>query len=276
MNKKPVCLHFHIFKNAGSTVDGALARGFGRAFCAFDGPAPGSRIGPEAILVHLRGHPSAKVLSSHQFRFPLPESARNTFHPVFFVRHPIDRALSVYSFEKRQGGITPGSRMAEKYPIAEYIRRRLDQGVTTVVADFQTSLLSFGAGELPARAVTAADRERAFGHLESAFVVGVVERLDESLVCAEEAFGNLFGPVDLACPPRNVSHDRAETLVRRLEAGRHQLGLVLENELNSRNKNDFTLHIRAGEELDRRIASLSGFEGKLAAFRERCARIGRR
>ncbi len=274
MKKKPVCLHFHIFKNAGSTVDGALAKSFGRTFFAFDGPAPGSRIGPEAILTYLGKHPSAEVLSSHQFRFPLPESARYAFHPVFFVRHPIDRALSVYSFEKRQGGITPGSRMAGKYSIAGYMRRRLDQGETTVVADFQTSLLSFGAGESPARAVTAADRERAFRNLESSFVVGVVERLDESLVCAEEAFGNVFGPVDLACPPRNVSRDRAGTIDRRLEAGREQLGATLEDELNLRNSNDFDLYVRAGEELDRRIASLSGFEGKLAAFRERCARVG--
>jgi len=229
--KRSVCVHFHIFKNAGSTVDWAFERKLGRAFRTVDGDAPGDRLGPREIERFVHEHPSTRYLSSHQFRFPLPVMKRVEFFPIFFIRHPIDRALSVYAFEKRQGGITPGSRRAERTTLAEYTRWRLDQGATTVLTDFQTSVLSFGADENPGRPVERTDMGRAEQNLGACSVVGVVERLDESLVCAEHALEGLFKGIDLAYVPQNVTRGRPVTIDERLDRGRTELGTALMDEL---------------------------------------------
>jgi len=275
MVKRSVCVHFHIFKNAGSTVDWAFERKLGRAFRTVDGAAPGDRLGADAIENFLRKHPATRYLSSHQFRFPLPVMKRTLFLPILFIRHPIDRALSIYAFEKRQGGITPGSRKAEQTTPAEYTRWRLDQGAVAVLADFQTSVLSFEAGEAPGRPIEPADVRRAERNLASCAVVGVVERLDESLVCAEHALEPHFKDIDLAYVPQNVTRGRPATIEDRLELGRATLGSSLMDELTERNGNDTHLCLKANEILDSRLDSIPDCERRLADFKARCARLVR-
>lgn len=273
MKKQPVCLHFHIFKNAGSTVDWALRRTLRSKFATTDGPGPGDRLGPDAVLRFMENHPKISALSSHQFRFPLPESDRHAYYPILFIRHPVDRALSIYRFERRQGGVTPGSRKAEESTLPEYVRWRLDQGSVSVLADFQTSVLSYTATDPPARPLTEADLALAASNLRACLVPGVVEKLDESLVCAEEALRPLLGRVDLAYVPQNVSGGRAAALSARLERGRADLGAALADELTARNACDFRLHDLATAELATRTASIPDFESKLAHFRKRCAKL---
>jgi len=275
MLKRSVSIHFHIFKNAGSTVDWAFERKLGRAFRTVDGDAPGDRLGPAAIERFLTGHPLIRYLSSHQFRFPLPAMKRIEFLPIVFIRHPVDRALSVYAFEKRQGGITPGSRKAEQTSLADYTRWRLDQGAVTVLADFQTSVLSFGADEDPVRPITRADVQRADENLAACTVVGVVERLDESLVCAEYALEPHFKNIDLAYVPQNVTKGRPATIEERLDQARATLGAPLMDELTERNRNDTRLHLGANQLLDTRLGSIPDLEGRLADFKTRCARLAR-
>lgn len=271
--KRSICLHFHIFKNAGSTVDWAFERKLGRAFRTADGDSPGDRLGADFIEGFLKKHPSTRYLSSHQFRFPLPEMKRVEFLPILFLRHPIDRALSIYAFEKRQGGITPGSRKAEKTTPAEYTRWRLDQGATSVLADFQTSVLSFRADEDPGRPIERPDVERAERNLAACAVVGVVERIDESLVCAEYALDGLFKGISLAYVSQNVTRGRPATIEDRLARGRDELGASRMDELIERNHNDTRLHLLANQLLDTRIASIPDFERRLADFRSRCTRL---
>jgi hypothetical protein len=101
-----------------------------------------------------------------------------------------------------------------------------------------------------------------------------VEKLDESLVCAEEALRPLLGDVvDLAYVPQNVSGDREADLAARLEKGRADLGVALTDELTARNENDFRLHTLASEELAKRTAAIPDFEHKLADFRDRCTQL---
>lgn len=273
MLKRSVCVHFHIFKNAGSTVDWAFERKLGRAFRTVDGDGPGDRLGPTAVERFLQKHPATRYLSSHQFRFPLPEMKRIEFLPILFIRHPIDRALSIYAFEKRQGGITPGSRKAEQTTLADYTRWRLDQGAVAVLADFQTSVLSFEAGEDPGRQIERADVERAERNLAACTVVGVVERLDESLVWAEYVLEPHFKNVDLAYIPQNVTQGRPATIGGRLKRARATLDAPLMDELTERNQNDTHLHLKANELLDTRLRSIPDLARRLADFKIRCAQL---
>ena len=92
-DKKPICLHFHIFKNAGTTIDWILKKNFGKQFVALDHKKPGEILSWKEVLSHIDGQKDVKAFSSHQIRFPLPQSDRYNFLPMIFIREPIDRAF---------------------------------------------------------------------------------------------------------------------------------------------------------------------------------------
>jgi hypothetical protein len=99
----PLLFHYHLFKNAGTSVDEILSRNFGRHWVEQefnDVPTPGSA----SQLVHefLAERPGIKAVSSHTARLPAPELAERVTLPIIFVRHPIDRLKSAYNFEREQ------------------------------------------------------------------------------------------------------------------------------------------------------------------------------
>ena len=57
--------------------------------------------------------------------FPVPKFDDIEVFPVIFVRHPIDRIASAYSFEKKQGADTFGSVLARNTSLKGYIETRL-------------------------------------------------------------------------------------------------------------------------------------------------------
>ncbi len=273
MSPRPIILHFHIFKNAGSTVDWALRRNFESGFVATDGPRPGDRLGPDTILSHIEDSPSTSAISSHQFRFPLPQHPGYRFLPLIFLRQPMDRALSVYNFERRQAEPTPGSLKAKQSSFDDYVAWRLQSGPVSVLANFQTAMLSFRHDESPTRPVAPADRALAERHLRIAIAPGVVERLDESLVCAEQVLQQMLPSIDLCYVRQNVGRDGTSSREERIATARARLGATLADELEARNAEDFRLHAEANRLLDARIKRIDGFAAKLAAFRERCAAL---
>ena len=101
------------------------------------------------------------------------------------------------------------------------------------------------------------------------FIFGVVDRLDESLVLAEERLRHFFNKIDLSYIKQNVSQERADELTERLEAGRAKIGDKLMNELIERNKLDMLLFEYANKELDLRIKKTENFDKKLAELKTR-------
>ena len=102
-----IIIHYHIFKNAGATVDAILRNNFGEACAEYEGSELAAVVKPESMLKYILENPHLKVISSHNARLPVPKHLRLTFYPLIFLRHPIDRIGSMYSFERRQpGGIT--------------------------------------------------------------------------------------------------------------------------------------------------------------------------
>ena len=74
-SKKPVCLHFHIFKNAGTTLDWILDKNFSENHLTLDDLEDrGARLQWDDVLKFLEKNPDVKAFSSHQLRFPIPEN----------------------------------------------------------------------------------------------------------------------------------------------------------------------------------------------------------
>jgi hypothetical protein len=267
VNTRPVICHFHMFKNAGTSLDGALQREFGSAFAEYDGPRANYALSPAEVRAFIEPRPALRAFSSHQVRFPLPEIEEVLWLPAILLRHPLDRAASVYRFERKQRSSSPGATQAKRLDLTGYVRWRLGQGAHNLLCDFQTAFLSSN----PAEGVRRADLAAATARLESAPLAGTVERMDESLACAEPVLHAHLPGLDLSYRMRNVGRDRGSTLAERLAALRTELGDELYAELAARNARDFRLHERANALLDARLAAHAEPAALLAGFAARCA-----
>lgn len=264
-----VLVHFHIFKNGGTSFDHALKREFGRAFAEFDGDKPMHVHHPDEIADYLRAHPKVAALSSHHLRFPLPEMEEVQLLPAFFLRHPMDRMHSIYRYERKQRSSSPGSQHAKKYDFPDYVRWRLDQGKVNLLCNFHTAVLSCNRRLGNKRP----DLELAKANLEAATLCGLVERMEESLAVGEARLRAWFPDLDLATTPQNVAAGRASTLEERLEQSEQACGSALYADVLSRNHLDLQLYAAAEEVLERRIAELQDRESVLSGFRDRCRRL---
>ena len=96
MDRRAVWLHYHYFKNAGTTVEAILELNFQSAFASIHAGKDTGAVGPRQILALLDEHRDVVALSSHHFRPPRPEDERFLFLEICFVRHPLDRLQSIY------------------------------------------------------------------------------------------------------------------------------------------------------------------------------------
>jgi hypothetical protein len=66
-----VVVHYHIFKNGGSTIESILRREFGTGFTMLHGPGPNSILSGDDLGAFLRDY-EVSAISSHHLRYPLP------------------------------------------------------------------------------------------------------------------------------------------------------------------------------------------------------------
>src|SRR5262249_36787208 len=138
---RTVIVHYHIYKNAGTSIDVLLQSYFGSRWGTIEGPYPCSVVRSEVLADYLHRHPRILALSSHQARLPVPQSAVITVYPMVALRHPIDRVESVYLQDRKTGGSTPEAQIAGSSSLAEYVEWRLIDG-GPVIRDFQVVFLS--------------------------------------------------------------------------------------------------------------------------------------
>ncbi len=261
-----VLVHAHIFKNAGTTFDWALKRCFGDAFLDHrdDGEM---RKGAAYLVPFLEANPHIIAMSTHQFRRPSPASATCRIIPVFLIRHPIDRIGSVYEFERRQRPDTAGARMAIKASFNDYLRWRMQPTSGATIRDCHTRYCC----PVPTPVHITDDLlEDAEQYLKHEAVVGVVDRYDESMVCAESRLAAIWPAIDLSYVPQNVSRGDDRSLQQRIDDVKARmnddvLALVAEN-----NRRDMHMYGVANQMLDDSCARITDFDARLQAFRDRC------
>jgi hypothetical protein len=270
---KKVCVHFHIFKNAGSTIDWTLKKNFGSDHITMDDQAksPDEIFEWDRVMRFLKQYPEVKAFSSHIIRFPLPENDLYDFLPMVFIRHPIDRAFSIYSFKKRDTDNAIATIVAKTGSFKEFVEWNLSIKKYTVMKNFQVQYLSRDNYDfIP---INDNDYKLSLTRIQNCFIIGVVDRIDESLVVAEESLKPFFNKIDLSYMKQNVSQDRKGNLNERLAHTKEILGSSLYAELENHNKFDFRLYESANDELNSRIAQIPNFDTKLDNFKERCKKL---
>ncbi|PCJ54499.1 MAG: hypothetical protein COA70_05075 [Planctomycetota bacterium] len=264
-----VLVHFHIFKNGGTTFDHALKREFKGGFVEFDGHAANSVHLPSEVSAFLHTRPKVKALSSHHLRFPLAGDENLKLYGVVFLRHPFDRMHSIYKYERKQKSDSPGSQHAKKFDFPDYIRWRLDQGRSNLLCNYHASILTCN----PREGRRVPDRGLALERLREVAACGTVDQLEVSLALAEQQLRPIFPELNLATTPQNVTVGRKSSLQGRIDEAEKACGGELFAEVAARNELDLELYALASELLRERLAGLENEEACLESYRTRCEQL---
>lgn len=236
--KRPLVVHYHIFKNAGTSVDRMLKANFGDAWVEQEFTSP-LRQRQEDVRAFLAEHPELKGFSSHTAMLPEPVLPDRQIIPVLFVRHPLLRLRSAYDFERKQIADTRGAALAKANDFGGYVEALLDDPRLRQARNFQA--FCFAAGT-PGSA--ADELERASATLERLPFVGLVEAYEASiarLAAVVTPFMPEFKPMILH---ENATAAGDRTSTDRLAALQDELGPALYERLVGENLLDLELFER--------------------------------
>lgn len=234
---KTVIFHYHLFKNAGTSFDDSLQRNFsGNKWVTKEFPyamAPNIRQQKKWI----KDHPEAVCFSSHTAHLTNLTDEETTVIPIIFMRHPIDRIASAYSFEKKQGGDSFGSVLARNTSLAGYIETRLalanDRQCRNFHVDRFCRYVSESEGIELERAKKAVDRLN---------FVGDVGKYDESLENFEMKLKGLgFEEIALKSVKKNVSRV-SKSIEEKMSDLKSEIGEDLFGRLYDANLDDIALY----------------------------------
>jgi len=252
-----VLLHYHLFKNAGSTIEEILAHSFFENFARQDLDAAG-------VLPFLQEHPQTKAISSHQIRYPLPVAPSCVFFDVCFLRDPLDRVRSMYQYsrERPQPG-EPLSDLANRTDLRGFVAELVEK-LPEWANDVQVQLLAHRTGN---------DDPPQEKHLELATEtmlktswLGVVDCFNESVIAGQHFLRPVFPDLDCAQQPVNVSGGLQNSLPARIQKLRNACDEQAFAELLRLNALDLELLKRTRAEVRRRFEMVPNHAARLAAL----------
>lgn len=140
---RTIILHYHLFKNAGTSFDGILKRNFPGQWAQAE--FPGSR-NAARVAEWIAGSPDIVAFSTHTGRGPLPDIPGTRVISALFLRDPIERIRSVYRFERRQSieaeAPSLGAMIARTLDFDGYVQARLAMPGDRQCRNFQVERLS--------------------------------------------------------------------------------------------------------------------------------------
>jgi hypothetical protein len=235
---RTLIVHYHLFKNAGTSVDELLKRNFGGRWAQmeFEG-GPGHERKSVQLVNYLIERPNLLAFSSHTAQLPVPILEGVSIFPIIFVRHPIDRLRSAYSFERVQNADTLGARIAKVNDFAGYLREHLQLPLNRSVRNFQTGRL---ARNEPASA--GSELERASRTLKALPLIGLVEAYDRSIERLEALLKPRFPRFQAVMVHRNATRPEDSSLEERLAAVEHEIGTELFRTICTANADDLEVY----------------------------------
>ncbi|MGV6852728.1 MAG: sulfotransferase family protein [bacterium] len=237
-NKRTIIFHYHLFKNAGTSLDSALKKHLGEdnwATKEFSGPPHKNR---EAVVQWIKETQST-CFSSHTAHLPPPDIDGIEIKPLIFIRHPIDRIASAYAFERKQGGNSFGSVLARNTSFAGYVETRLALPNDSQCRNFHTGRF---AHYFPSSEQT--DQLSQAKHaLEALPFIGIVEYFNESMGRIEQWLRHEgFPNIQLEAVTKNASRSKKHTLEEKLHSIKQDLGETLYQILIEANQDDLSLY----------------------------------
>ena len=268
MTDRNIIVHVHIFKNAGSSFDGALLTNFNGDFVDHREDHL-VRNNKNFLKKYLKENDKVKAFSSHSIYHKAEDFDDVKLHFIYFLRHPIERMKSVYSFEKKQPAEdSSGAEMAKKLDFKEYVAWRMNDDVPATIRNLQTIFL---ASDGPHHRYIEKKFALALENLNSSPLIGVVDRYDESMVVFEEYLKQFFPKIDLSYIRRNVTdNDVTSSLEDKVKAILQQLDEPLRELVRQKNEFDLELYDEANILLNEKIVEIDNFDKKLKNFNERC------
>lgn len=261
-----VVLHYHILKNAGSTVEYALRRAFGERFATLHGPNASSKLHGQDVASFLLSHPEITAISSHHMKYPKPVAPGVVVFDLCVLREPLDRLWSMYKHFRRADPVDDLSRKAKEMDLRAFFGFLLEHN-PHLVNDVQVNVLANGGTYT--RPPDSADLAAALKVARETSVVGVVELFDESLVAAEYFLRPAFPTIRLEYVSQNVSPGAGFQL-------REKVGDAIYQQLQEMNRLDGELVSWASGEVRRRFGLIPDAPARLVAYRGRCATLVQR
>tara|TARA_R110001606_G_scaffold86179_1_gene195026 strand:+ start:1848 stop:2588 length:741 start_codon:yes stop_codon:yes gene_type:complete len=235
---RTVILHYHLFKNAGTSMDATLNRNFPDDLWVTREFPSDPKSNAEQLKQWIIDEPQAICFSSHTAFLPPPEIENVTIIPVIFMRHPIDRIISAYSFERNQRADNFGSTLARNTTLSGYIETRLSMPNDHQCRNFHVEKFSrmFGKGDNPTQRLVNAKKA-----IEALPFVGDVGDFDNSIKRLEALLKDNGLEVDLTAERKNVSR-QPKTIDEKLKSLHESMGDELYNKLMAANKEDLELY----------------------------------
>lgn len=247
MADRSVIIHYHMFKNAGSSVDAILQHNFGDKWVEIEGP-DNKKLTPEMMVEYINANPEVKAISSHTAQVTLPNIPNVNIIPIFFFRHPVGRIQSAYNFERKQDSDAPGAVKAKEVDFPEYLAWRL-------ASPTMTQVVNFHAYRLKDFKKTTYNREgqylrpRALQALKLLPFVGLVERFDESMAKFGELIKPHFPEFDMISARANTNSNPDATIRAKLKSFEESIGRPTFTNLMQLNAIDLELYYHVKETL---------------------------
>ena len=263
-----VLVHYHIMKNAGTTISALLEREFCGAFAEVHGPAAGSMLSASELLDFIKEHPKIQAISSHHARFPVPKQERLHFTYCCFIRHPLDRLHSLYNFFRTSGDCSIVGQLAQSEDVSNFFSQLIDR-FPNYVCNVQTNYLANSGFFL--HAPDREDLRVAIRTMQECTIPGLVHRMDESLTIAEYYLNPLFPSIRLHYSPQNVRRAMDRSIAEKEREFEDACGRRIYSQLRALNQLDMHLVQAVEDEIDRRRELVPSFQIRLADFRRRCS-----
>lgn len=240
MVKRPVIVHFHLFKNAGTSVDRILQQNFSNdEWAEVEGPDR-RKLDPEQLIDFIRDNPKLKAVSSHTAVVSIPKFEDIEYVPILFMRHPIDRIRSAFDFEKKQDADTPGAKFARKSTFEEYMEWRLTQPTKAQVSNFHAMRLKDFHEYTPFHQ-TELILPRAKAAIDALPVVGVVDMFDKSMERFAALIGEHFPDFKISNTRVNTTSPVDHSLEENVMAFKRRIGAKVFQKLKAHNEIDFEI-----------------------------------
>jgi len=240
MRKRPVILHFHLFKNAGTSVDKILKNNFKNRWGEVEG-LNRRKLDTEDLIQFIRANPGYDAISSHTAVISVPELDDINILPIVFMRHPIDRIRSAYDFERKQDAQTPGAIKAKEGDFKHYMEWRISTPTPWQVSDFHAFRFKDFHKFTPAK-----QREKFLDASLSAIdafpLVGTVEEFEFSMMEFERLLTPHFPNFKTEKVQENVTSEQGLSIDQKLEAFRDRIGAKTYQKLLDINIDDMKLY----------------------------------
>jgi hypothetical protein len=235
---RSLILHYHMFKNAGTSIDEMLKHNFGSRWGTHEFGGAGARHSNcEAVGQYLREHPDLVAFSSHTALLPTPVIKGIAVFPIVFIRNPLDRLHSAYVFERAQMADTAGARLAKEHDFAGYLRELLKAPRMRQARSFQTFRLAMNSARNEGT-----DIQRALRALDELPFVGLVEEFEKSVKRLDQLLKPVFPDFQAVVMHKNITRSATASLKERRAQIRKSLGRQFLAEVRAANADDLELY----------------------------------